>query len=53
VSGAVEDSELFRADYMDSTFDRIDKELKKEKKPLKFSQSSRKDGPPQGNSQMR
>lgn len=52
VNGAIDDSELFKADFMDSTFDRIDKELKKERKPLKFSQSSKKDGPPQQNSQM-
>lgn len=50
----VEDSELFKADFMDTTFDRIDKELKKElkdiKKQQKMSQSSRKDGPPQSGS---
>ena len=57
MSALVEDSELFKADFMDSTFDRIDKELKKEhkdmKKALKMSQSSKKEGPPQGGSQFR
>ena len=45
--GSDQSADQWKADYLDNAFDRIDKELKKEKKLAQSSQISTKDGPGQ------